>query len=156
MKKGPILIEVTRSPQALRTTPMLLAVTPLPSPLTTPPVTNTYFILPQSPNTQDCAVKADCSRLCLSGETSFAQIEHATLSRKFGSPFCNRSERFSQKCSPDLTTLEFRLRCCSIDLFCHRPPTSFSLRPVRNYILFLMVTPTKFQIIPSYIYISNK
>jgi hypothetical protein len=42
--KGPILMEVTRRPQALRTTPMLLAVTPLPSPLTTPPVTNTYFI----------------------------------------------------------------------------------------------------------------
>lgn len=43
-KKKPILIEVTRRPQALRTTPMLLAVTPLPSPLTTPPVTKTYFI----------------------------------------------------------------------------------------------------------------
>jgi hypothetical protein len=41
----PILIEVTRRPQALRRTPILLAVTPLPSPLTTPPVTNTYFIV---------------------------------------------------------------------------------------------------------------
>lgn len=38
-------MEVTRRPQALRTTPILLAVTPLPSPLTTPPVTSTYFIL---------------------------------------------------------------------------------------------------------------
>lgn len=37
-------MEVTRRPQASRTTPILLAVTPLPSPLTTPPVTNTYFI----------------------------------------------------------------------------------------------------------------
>lgn len=43
-RQVPILIEVTRSPQALRRTPILLAVTPLPSPLTTPPVTNTYFI----------------------------------------------------------------------------------------------------------------
>ena len=42
--REPILMEVTRRPQALRTTPMLLAVTPLPSPLTTPPVTRTYFI----------------------------------------------------------------------------------------------------------------
>jgi hypothetical protein len=41
----PILIEVTRRPQALRRRPILLAVTPLPSPLTTPPVTNTYFIV---------------------------------------------------------------------------------------------------------------
>lgn len=40
----PILMEVTRRPQALRIRPILLAVTPLPSPLTTPPVTNTYFI----------------------------------------------------------------------------------------------------------------
>ena len=40
----PILIEVTRRPQAFRSTPMLEAVTPLPKPLTTPPVTNTYFI----------------------------------------------------------------------------------------------------------------
>nr|GLL30604.1 dnaJ protein ERDJ3B [Ipomoea trifida] len=39
-------MEVTRRPQALRTTPILLAVTPLPRPLTTPPVTKTYFILP--------------------------------------------------------------------------------------------------------------
>lgn len=38
-------MQVTRRPQALRTTPMLLAVTPLPSPLTTPPVTKTYFIV---------------------------------------------------------------------------------------------------------------
>lgn len=43
-KKRPILMDVTRSPQALRRRPMLLAVTPLPRPLTTPPVTNTYFI----------------------------------------------------------------------------------------------------------------
>lgn len=43
-RKEPILMEVTRSPQALRIRPMLLAVTPLPSPLTTPPVTKTYFI----------------------------------------------------------------------------------------------------------------
>ena len=43
-KKRPILMAVTRSPQALRRRPMLLAVTPLPRPLTTPPVTNTYFI----------------------------------------------------------------------------------------------------------------
>jgi hypothetical protein len=42
--KIPILMEVTRSPQALRRSPILLAVTPLPRPLTTPPVTNTYFI----------------------------------------------------------------------------------------------------------------
>lgn len=41
----PILMEVTRRPHALSTTPMLLAVTPFPRPLTTPPVTNTYFIL---------------------------------------------------------------------------------------------------------------
>lgn len=40
----PILIEVTRRPQALRITPMLLAVTPFPRPLTTPPDTKTYFI----------------------------------------------------------------------------------------------------------------
>lgn len=40
----PILMEVTRRPQALRTTPMLLAVTPLPRPLTTPPEMRTYFI----------------------------------------------------------------------------------------------------------------
>lgn len=44
-KHKPILMEVTRRPQALRTTPMLLAVTPFPKPLTTPPVTTTYFIL---------------------------------------------------------------------------------------------------------------
>lgn len=37
-------MEVTRSPQALRSTPTLLAVTPFPNPLTTPPVTSTYFI----------------------------------------------------------------------------------------------------------------
>nr|CAB3466149.1 unnamed protein product [Digitaria exilis] len=36
--------EVTRRPQALRTTPTLLAVTPLPSPLTTPPVISTYLV----------------------------------------------------------------------------------------------------------------
>lgn len=54
----PILIDVTRRPQALSTTPILLAVTPLPRPLTTPPVTRTYFILtsttaaqPQTRNT---------------------------------------------------------------------------------------------------------
>lgn len=40
----PILMEVTRSPHALRMRPILLAVTPLPRPLTTPPVTKTYFI----------------------------------------------------------------------------------------------------------------
>lgn len=44
-EKIPILIAVTRSPQALRSKPILLAVTPLPSPLTTPPVTRTYFML---------------------------------------------------------------------------------------------------------------
>ena len=43
-KKIPILIEVTRSPQAISRSPILLAVTPLPRPLTTPPVTNMYFI----------------------------------------------------------------------------------------------------------------
>jgi hypothetical protein len=43
-REVPILMEVTRSPQALRRSPMLLAVTPFPRPLTTPPVTNTYFI----------------------------------------------------------------------------------------------------------------
>jgi len=37
-------MEVTRRPQALRTTPILLAVTPLPRPLTTPPLMRTYFI----------------------------------------------------------------------------------------------------------------
>ena len=37
-------MQVTRSPQALRTTPMLLAVTPLPRPLTTPPVISTYLV----------------------------------------------------------------------------------------------------------------
>ena len=41
----PILMEVTRRPQALSRTPMLLAVTPFPSPLTTPPVTSTYFMV---------------------------------------------------------------------------------------------------------------
>ena len=51
MKKVPILIEVTRRPQALRRTPILLAVTPLPSPLTTPPVTSTYFIFFLFPET---------------------------------------------------------------------------------------------------------
>lgn len=45
----PILMEVTRSPQDLRTTPMLLAVTPFPKPLTTPPVTSTYFICLSAP-----------------------------------------------------------------------------------------------------------
>lgn len=35
--RSPILMEVTRWPHALSSTPMLLAVTPLPSPLTTPP-----------------------------------------------------------------------------------------------------------------------
>lgn len=45
IEREPILMQVTRRPQALRTTPMLLAVTPLPSPLTTPPVTKTYFIV---------------------------------------------------------------------------------------------------------------
>jgi hypothetical protein len=43
-KKIPILIEVTRSPQAISRSPILLAVTPLPRPLTTQPVTNMYFI----------------------------------------------------------------------------------------------------------------
>ena len=33
---APILIEVTRRPDACRSTPILLAVTPFPSPLTTP------------------------------------------------------------------------------------------------------------------------
>jgi len=37
-------MQVTRRPQALRTTPTLLAVTPLPSPLTTPPVISTYLV----------------------------------------------------------------------------------------------------------------
>jgi hypothetical protein len=41
---SPILMEVTRSPQFLSSTPMLLAVTPFPSPETTPPVTSTYFM----------------------------------------------------------------------------------------------------------------
>lgn len=41
---GPILMQVTRRPQALRTTPTLLAVTPFPSPLTTPPVMSTYLV----------------------------------------------------------------------------------------------------------------
>jgi hypothetical protein len=40
----PILMQVTRRPQALSTTPTLLAVTPLPSPLTTPPVMTTYLV----------------------------------------------------------------------------------------------------------------
>lgn len=48
-KIEPILMEVTRSPLALRMRPILLAVTPFPSPLTTPPVTNTYFILSPLP-----------------------------------------------------------------------------------------------------------
>ena len=43
-QQRPILMEVTRRPQALRSRPILLAVTPFPRPLTTPPVTNTYFI----------------------------------------------------------------------------------------------------------------
>jgi hypothetical protein len=41
---GPILMQVTRRPQDLRTTPTLLAVTPLPRPLTTPPVISTYLV----------------------------------------------------------------------------------------------------------------
>lgn len=45
----PILMDVTRSPQALRRTPMLLAVTPFPNPLTTPPVTSMYFISSPQP-----------------------------------------------------------------------------------------------------------
>lgn len=45
----PILMELMRRPQDLRTTPMLLAVTPFPSPLTTPPVTSTYFIFTETP-----------------------------------------------------------------------------------------------------------
>lgn len=50
-EQSPILMEVTRRPQAMSRTPMLLAVTPFPSPLTTPPVTNTYFIFfSESPN----------------------------------------------------------------------------------------------------------
>lgn len=48
----PILIDVTRRPQFLSSTPMLLAVTPLPRPLTTPPVTSTYFMASK------CAIRA--------------------------------------------------------------------------------------------------
>lgn len=43
----PILMEVTRCPHALSSTPTLLAVTPLPRPETTPPVTSTYFMVLQ-------------------------------------------------------------------------------------------------------------
>jgi hypothetical protein len=55
---SPILMEVTRRPQALSTTPMLLAVTPFPSPLTTPPVTTTYFISLSSPC--ESLLQCDC------------------------------------------------------------------------------------------------
>jgi hypothetical protein len=64
MAAVPILMVVTRRPQALSTTPMLLAVTPLPRPLTTPPVTSTYFMAVLAAS----APRADGFWLCSCGQ----------------------------------------------------------------------------------------
>jgi hypothetical protein len=42
---SPILIDVTRCPHALSSTPIEEAVTPLPSPETTPPVTTLFEVV---------------------------------------------------------------------------------------------------------------
>lgn len=74
----PILMVVTRRPQALSTTPMLLAVTPLPRPLTTPPVTSTYFMAaaPLSPTVLGSAAPVQCrtGRSNRAGKTAAALL----------------------------------------------------------------------------------
>lgn len=105
-EREPILMQVTRRPQALRTTPMLLAVTPLPSPLTTPPVTTTYFIV---------------SFRFLSGK----RAERLTLTAPAASAFMGqrRSHSTESLSSPFLTNLLFneKLYCVIVYIYirCH-------------------------------------
>jgi hypothetical protein len=63
----PILMEVTRCPHALSSTPTLLAVTPLPRPETTPPVTSTYFMVVQEFENQVPHRLEECLGLTWSG-----------------------------------------------------------------------------------------